>query len=444
MDLYFQFFDNPFFSFKRVDIYLVSSLNIDSPPNWWELFKAHYYENTFLPPTTLEDAALRSYLPEDYAILERVQKLISSPAVHAALTKPPTYTSSFRHDFEIMRDDNTRLQHAGFTLLGGPNILRDHERLILPFHSVVSHFELPGWVIKCGASQPLSDGLNFIPPNDNNEYSYWTGKEHIFRVLMSRHISKVIERQNIKGVVVPKHYLVPYGDQHNSDIMAKYCVICEELDVLSDTRTIEAIEDMEPNEQEILASKILKIVTTAGLADASFHTIRLTNERIRKKEVALISAKPAGLIVAKNSPIQGSSIEKSGRVGAYRFIMAAEQALRREEGNNALLPFCRQLNRDYVKISKPKFSRWKIALSVFIIIPLINAIIALIKLKLIKRVLEKLQTIKNGRNAILERSKKSEDSLLLRKYRAEEQLLFTQLFNYLNGVPFKRSASIAS
>jgi len=60
---------------------------------------------------------------------------------------------------------------------------------------------------------------------------------------------------------------------------------------------------------------------------------------------------------------------------------------------SGLEAFREQVKNDYEKVSKPKLSKWKIALSVVSIglIPLINAIVALVKTKLTKRTFGNLQ-----------------------------------------------------
>jgi hypothetical protein len=411
-------------------------------PDWTALFKAPYYANTYLPRVQRTGAALSPYLIEntdpDYGIAQKAQEVLSLREVQALLTNMAA------QDIELMKAHNVELKELKFNPLGQCSISDSLGKMQrVPFHSVVEHEEIPGWVIKCGATP--RDRISTLT-NDQNEYSVWMERgEHILSVVMSKHISEVAKREKI-DLLLPTQHLVRYtfaknSLPNNSDIMDRHFVIAQELQTLDEEKTLQIIGKMPQEKQKVLANQISKLVTKAGLAEASFATIRLTTAG----ELTLLSTEPVGVMVAANSMIQPSSVEKCGRIGLHRLIRSTKTFCdKHKEDGKALEPFFGKLQEEYTKISTPKLSKWKIALSfVIFLIPLVYAIVAWIKRRRIAKLIYKLNLIDAQISAILKQPRTQENRSTLSKYQGEQRPLAIELFNYLNGVPFKSPPSIA-
>ena len=213
---------------------------------------------------------------------------------------------------------------------------------------------------------------------------------------------------------MPKKKLVAYaGAENESEPSRKYCVICQKLDILSAGETIEHIKRMDETNQQRVAKQISTIVQKAGFVDASFHNIRFTPEG----KLALIDTEPAGLMVAQKEGLwsrlfgpRGSSVEKCGRIGLFSLKSQTSRGaceLARGSSRSVLLenscepglePFRRQIEEDYQTVITPKFSKWKVGMAALSLglLPLIHAIMAFVKVILILRNLQKIQSIRQN------------------------------------------------
>jgi hypothetical protein len=429
-------------------------------PDWWSLFKARYYkDNTYLTPSPLTDTALAPYLLSaiDSELATKVQKLISKPGLAEILSEPSS------SEVEEIRANNAILESHGFTVIGRVPFCSPKDGV--RWHSAIEHPELPGWIIKCGSTRVLSNEFRVGGKSSLNEYPLFHPEDHISRVLMAAHISRVAIKEGI-ALRVPRQYLIPYPhpitypnqDERNHSIVRKYFVICEKLEVFTEQDTLNAIGEKPPEVQRELARKISTIVTKVGLAGASFKTIRLTEEG----HLAVLNTKPRGLGVAEKPRIEEgprgwnldaflfggrTSIEKCGRIGLYSLNeqLCHYKIAMEYKGEWRLGPFYAQLIEDEKKISPPKFSKWKIALSgVIFLIPLWNAIMAYIKLRRMKQVAKKLIALESQRDCLLQQKLQLSDVDVLNKIDGDKELLLNKFFSYLDGVPFKSASSIAS
>ncbi|MDE3045671.1 MAG: hypothetical protein KGJ02_03405 [Verrucomicrobiota bacterium] len=354
-----------------------------APPTVCEFFKSSYYLNTHLPPVDLSDKELSKQLldKEDPVTAARAQQVISSPEVQKALSETFTYTP------EGMAERNEVLQRHGFTLLSSKPNMQTGESL--PFYSVVEHPNLPGWVIKSGATRIPKDQFILGPGNDRNEMAHFTENESLLRLEMAQRVLAIAQKVQIE-VVVPKKKLVAYANtERGSEPSRKYCVLCQKVDILSTEITVQTIQNMPPEQQKETAKKISTIVQKAGLVDASFDNIRLT----REGKLAFIDTEPGGLMAAKKPgcyhrlfPPKGSSVEKCARIGLYTLITHTSKAARSGiRGDLSCEPgleaFRAEVEKNYKPIASPKFSKAKIALSIvsLALIPIVNLIIAVVK-----------------------------------------------------------------
>lgn len=415
-------------------------MRIKMTPALSDFFKSFYYSNTYVSPVDLSEQGISRHLlaSEDGETANKAQQLISNPKVQRVLSEPLSY------DLKKIKKNNEVLTQRGFKLLSSKPILGVGVPQKIPFYSVIEHDELDGWVIKSGATRVSKNQLIIGPMNDKNEMAFFTEEESILRIEMAKRIAKVAKQANIE-VVLPKKKLVAYTNLEGvTEANRKYCVVCEKINILSVEETVQRIKDMDAEHQKEVARKISMIVQKAGLVDASFDNIRLTPEG----KLAFIDTEPAGLMVAKKSGLwnklfgpKGASVEKCARIGLFNLIHQTSKTTRgtgiTADVEPGLEAFREQVNNDYEKVSKPRLSKWKIALSVVSIglIPLINVIVALIKAKLTKRTFEKLQSIDKSfqTQALIPPDKRER---LVKEYQAKRTLIAKQFFAYIEGVPY--------
>jgi hypothetical protein len=265
---------------------------------------------------------------------------------------------------------------------------------------------------------------------------------------MANRVQKIAQEANI-DVVLPKKKLITYANLDGvTEPNRKYCVVCEKIDILSVEETVQTIKDMDEEHQREVAKKISTVVQKAGLVDASFDNIRLTPDG----KLAFIDTEPAGLMVAKKPGLwnklfgsKGASVEKCARIGLFTLMHQTSKTTRgagiTADVEPGLEVFREQVKNDYEKASALKLSKWKIALSVVSIglIPLINAVVALIKTQLTKRTFKKLQSI----DATFETQKFSliqkplaEQKRLVKEYQEKRTSFAKQFFAYIENVPY--------
>ena len=132
-------------------------------PRFLDFFKSCYYSNTYIPPVDLSDEKLSEQMfgDKDQNIATKAQQLISTQEVQGVLSSPLNY------DPDEVKKKNAILEKHGFKLLSSKQILKPGgvmERI--PFYSVVEHDQLPGWVIKSGATRIPKDQPLIPPMND--------------------------------------------------------------------------------------------------------------------------------------------------------------------------------------------------------------------------------------------------------------------------------------
>lgn len=352
-------------------------------PNFFNYFKSFYYSNTYLPPVDLSDQSLSKHLLEkiEPKAAEVAQRLISDPEVQKVLSEPLSY--DLEKEVPIR---NTILTSRGFILLSQKTNLLTAKNV--PFYSVSKHPDLPGWIIKAGASR-VEDDLLIGPYDDKWEMAFFKKEESLCRIEMVNRVAKAALDAGIE-IVTPTKKLVKYANVENAVAPTeKYCVLCQEVDILSSKDTVEAVEKMDVAAQRDLAKKISKIIKKSGLVDASFNNIRLTPEG----KPAFIDTEPAGLMVAKKPglwnrlfPSRGASVEKCARIGLHS-LKQSTSCLPKLEA------FSEEVSSQYKAFAdSPKLSKWKIGISItsFGIIPLIQAITSFIMTTSIKRLSQKM------------------------------------------------------
>lgn len=415
-------------------------------PTFYDFFNSFYYENTYLPPVDLSEQGLSRHLleNENQTAAAIAQRLISNPEVQQALSEPISYDL-----VEEVPKRNTILQRHGFRLLNSKRNLQTMENT--SFYSVIEHDELQGWIIKSGATRIPENQITIGPLNDRNEMAFFTGEDSLLRIEMASRIQRVAQEENI-DVVLPKKKLIAYANLDGvTEPNKKYCVVCEKINVLSVEDMVQTIKDMDAEHQKEVARKISIIVQKAGLVDASFDNIRLTHDG----KLAFIDTEPAGLMAAKKPGLwnrlfapKSASVEKCARIGLFTLMHQTSKISRgtatsmfdMTQCEPGLENFRSEVQTHYEKESTPKLSKWKIVLSVASVglIPLINAIVALVKAKLTQKALEKLQLIDyrfQMKISSLASTSPAEQKRLMEEYRKTRTPIAKQFFAYIEGVP---------
>ena len=417
-------------------------------PKFVDFFKSFYYSNTYVPPVDLGDQNLSKYLlkREDSETESIAQRLISNPEVRSVLSAPLSY------DLEKINLNNEVLKKHGFKLLSSKPLIGNATQQSTPFYSVVEHDQLPGWVIKSGATRIPKDKLVLGPLNDKNEMAIFVEEESVLRIEMAERIAKVAQKAKI-DVVIPRKRLVTYSNLEGvNEVSRKYCIVCEKINVLSTEDTVQSIKKMDADHQKEIARKISTIVQTAGLVDASFDNIRLTADG----RLAFIDTEPAGLMVAKKSGLlnrlfcssRGASVEKCVRIGLFTLMNQTSRAARgaaalSDDGSvePGLEAFRQEIENDYKRLSSPKISKWKVTVSVLSLglIPLMNVVRALAKTQLTKRVFKKLASIdrtftSQAFSFVFVDSEKQKQ--MVENYQRQRCPFAKRFFAYTEGVPY--------
>ncbi len=377
-------------------------------PTFSDFFKSYYYSNTFLAPVDTSVRGLSKHILNDETATT-AQNLISQEGVQEILSAPLTYT-----DENKIEENNNALKEKGFELLS--------KKSGKEFYSVLKHESLPGRIIKSGAARTEEGKFCIGPTNDRNEMAIFTKEESILRIEMADRIRKIARENNI-NVVVPEKKLVEYANSENTlDPTRKYCVICEEVEILSRDETLKNIENMDEQGQRKIAKDICTIIKKAGLVDANLDNIRLNKEG----QLVFLDTEPAGLMVAKKRGFlncifqKGASVEKCARIGLSTL---SKNCLDRMQEVVSGQSFANEVNRELEALSQPKLSKCKIVLSIFTVglLPLIYAIAAYAKTRFTARIAQKIQENHNDINKL-------------------HPLLF-QFYKQVEGVPFDRVAS---
>lgn len=363
-------------------------------PSIKEFFISCYYENTYVPPVDLSDKALASHLLENEnpELAKTVQEMISWPPVREVLSAP------LSADPEEITKKNKALTERNFTLLSSkPTIKEGKIDGKIPYYSVVEHPNVPGWIIKSGATRVPKDQFLMGPCNPiTTEYALFTEEESLMRVAMAARILQVSKDEGL-DIVVPKKRLVSYSQLDGiEEPQRKYCVVCEKLDVLSSEETQEAFKRMKPDKQTEFAKKIATLICKAGLVDASSDNIRFTKDG----KLAVIDTEPAGLMVAKKKGLwntlfgqRGASVEKCARIGLFQLYHQTIDAgiFGQPIPKDGIRNFSYEIKNRLEAIQSPKLSKWKIALTVATcgLAVLICLVIAVVKKILCSRVADR-------------------------------------------------------
>ena len=365
-------------------------------------FKSFYYENNYLPPVDLSDEALSKHLiPEDHQAREITQKLISDRWVQERLAG-----ASRGADPEGYDEDVRGFGERHFKLLG--EMFEKRTNTGYPLCTSLGHPDLPNQIIKPGRIIGFSE-FQSAGQNSYEETALDTPYDNLFQGNMAARIRKIAEKEKI-AVVVPNITLVPYAKTDGiKDPIQKYCILSERIDILSQKDTVDRIKRMSQEDQTILARKICILVRKVGIVNASFDTIRLT----RDGEIAFVNLKPHGLLTRKQPGFwnalfgkRGHSVEKCGRIGLERLLMSTHKAafdpyvdlMQAGECEPGLEHFHAVIEKASTNAFSPKLSKWKIALSIVTVglIPLINAIVALVKAIMFKTYKTKLAEVGKG------------------------------------------------
>lgn len=350
-------------------------------------FKSFLYSDTYLSQVDLSknlssfEANNCSSFNETTADVAR--GLISDEKVKDIFFKPLSYTK------EEIEKKNAILRDLKFELMSEKDVPESSEPV--PFYSVVKHPDLPGWIIKAGASRiPEEGGRVFARENDIGERAFFTKEDSLLRVAMAKRMQTMVKEAGLENdVVIPRKILIARtGSENEKDPTRKYCVICEEIkDVLSAEDTFTKIGKMSSEKQKEIAKKISVIVQKTGLVDATFNNIRLNKEG----KLVFIDTEPAGLMVAKQSGVwnrlfgaKGAGVERCARIGLHNLLNESSQS-------PELQAFHDQLGEDYEKMA-PKLSKWKVTLSVLSLglFPLVN-IVPLVKERLSGKIYDLIQ-----------------------------------------------------
>lgn len=349
-------------------------------PGFLDFFKSFYYSNTYAAPVDLSDQSLRGHLleNENKRVAEIAQRLISNRDVQKILSTPlpPHFDGS-------AEKENNLLKNQGFNLIGSKKNFFTKEES--PFYSTIEHPDLEGWIIEPAAAKP-EDPINALIENDMREGAYLRKEDALLQIEMEKRIERVAKEEKI-DVVIPKKTLVSYQMIEGiSDPCQKYCILSKKLNVLSAQETVNAIKGMDTDSQKNLARKIITLIQKVGIVSASFETIRLTSEG----KIAILKMNPHGLLLRKKEGFMGnlftgrrSSVEKCARIGLFQLFREAQTMvdvdLNQGQQRSRLNEFADEVLHAYCSSCDPKFSKWKITLSVMSLglIPLINAICAI-------------------------------------------------------------------
>jgi hypothetical protein len=323
-----------------------------------------------------------------------VQKILSNPL-------PPSVDA-------IAEKENDLLKSQGFNIIGSKkdSFTKEHR----PFYSTMEHPDLQGWIIETAAAKP-KDLNHTLIVNDIEEGAYLQKEDALLQIEMAKRIEKVAKQEKIE-VVIPKKTLVSYEHSEGiSDPCQKYCILTEKLNVLSPQETVNTIKAMDADSQKDLARKIIALIKKAGIAGASFETIRLTSDG----KIAIIKMNPHGLIVEKKQGLirnlfSGArpSVEKCARIGLYQLMINVQTIVsidsKEREQVSRLKEFEKEAFVAYYRSCDPRLSKWKITLSVMSLglLPLINVICAISYSILAKKKHSELQEIQGQINDMVD------------------------------------------
>ena len=152
----------------------------------------------------------------------------------------------------------------------------------------------------------------------------------LLRLDMADRLRSIVENDpdSFDGITIPVEELCEIEPGRLKDqtlsVDKRFLIVADNVDCLSAYESAQAIASMTKEEQEALADKLIKLVTQAGLADASFSNIRLGKEDDRtergNRKIYLVDTQPSNVMVldqgwVKNLFAFQSSLEQAGRIG---------------------------------------------------------------------------------------------------------------------------------
>jgi|GEM_PF-4030293 len=270
-----------------------------------KIFRSYYYKNTYLNEVDLEKS-LQDHRCPDKDLVDRIKGLIT-PEVQNVLSKPLSYETA------KVKKMNATLEKAGFNPISVKCLT---EGKLVSFPNVLSHDQLPNFLIKSCAIRVPDDIHIKGPINDKGEESLFGPNEGLLRLEMNDRITRIAKKLDI-DLVVPKEYAIEFDNPVSNSLNHRYFIICEKLDLQSQEEMAKSIKKMSKSDQVELGRKIKLLIKEIGIVDATFGNIRFT----KNGRLAFIDTEPAGLLIGKKSKFRnrGHSIEKCARIGLYRF-----------------------------------------------------------------------------------------------------------------------------
>jgi hypothetical protein len=188
----------------------------------------------------------------------------------------------------------THIQSRGFRILGV---------------QVLEHPQLPGWIIKGGGGCPLPKGVsNSAGIGSPNRY------DQLMRVFMAERMAQVALQEGLDIVIPEKRFL----QVRSSPLLDKrYLVFSQKLDVLNESKTIQALSAITDDEQEKLARKVSILIQKTGFMDAHFGNICWSPTL---KKICVIDTESFGLLIATQdlNPKTRKTVEECAKIGLHK------------------------------------------------------------------------------------------------------------------------------
>lgn len=376
-------------------------------PTFTQYFCSFYYENenNFLPPVDLSEETLRTN--GDLVQRPDIEEVIQRPAVQKILSSPiPIDAEARERNVEILQSNG---------LVTGQCQLRSN------CHCSIKKPEI-------GVKLLPSMCFGFSPCiSDRGEHNLLSPEDGLLSLEMSRHIQRVADAQKIKVQTVTDKLLL-FNSSQEEVPSKKYCVLAGVWPVLEPKETINCIKGMSQEEQIDCARKLCLLIQKAGIVEANFSRIVLTKE----DHTFSFAVSPHGLLVSKQSELtRGASIEKCGRIGLSYLRYAVRKSFGETLAEGSA--FRGEVEKAYQEAMRPKWSKWKITLSVMSLglIPLIYAIISLVQVRVIQSRVEQVKELNQSLQAQASSTSKQQTEL-----KEKIRDLWLSIFSMAEGIPF--------
>ena len=417
--------------------------DFDLLPTFEEAFLSCYWNSTYLPPVSLDPDDLHGLKPHllksTDPLAKKVQKITDNPAVKRILG------SSLSYELNVVLLRNAFLENCGFRLESVKEVYDQKQKQVSKHYSVLSHPNLPGYFLKsCGRRIPENEEWQFRPMIGPvfQERTQFTPEAGLLRPFVAERAKKAVQQLGLEQeVVIPTIKLVTLpGSDQETDPKKKYVAVCERLNILNSTETVEKIAGMPRKEQQLIAQKICRLIMKIGIVDAHFGNICLTNEK--KSRIAIVDLEPVGLEAIKRPgiwnwlfPSRGISMEAAGRIGLGNL-----QAHLKKIRLPALQPFKDEVKSWQKRAVTLKVSTWKVVLTIVScgLLALIYAVISLIYIYCIHRALAEDKKLRESYERKINRTESIEkQSELVQKFRVQMNKIFQNFMWYLKDIPIK-------